>query len=564
MRIIFKPIPEKNKIQNLAKSLNINEILAKILVQRNITNFEEAKQFFRPTFENLHDPFLMKDMQKAVERIQKAFKNKEKILIYGDYDVDGTSAVCLIKEYLDSLQADTICYIPDRYKEGYGISYAGIDFAKKNKITLLIALDCGIKAVEKITYAREKNIDCIICDHHKPGEKLPPAFAILNPKQKNCKYPYKELCGCGVGFKLVQALQKAQNKNFKEIKCLLDLVAVATASDIVPMDGENRILTALGLERMNKKPRIGLKILKKTLQNEKANVRDIVFGIAPKINAAARMKHGLEATKILLAKDENKAKKMALVIEEYNKQRKKLEEKITNQALSQIQKEGNENACSTVVWSENWHKGVIGIVASRLIETYYRPTVVFTKNENILVGSVRSVRGFDIYECLEKCKKYIQQFGGHKYAAGLSILPEDYENFKKLFEKNISETMPLELKTPEIRVDSEINLKDLDAKFCSILDQMAPFGPSNMRPVFLCENLKDTGFAKKMGAKQEHLKLFLYQEGNVEKQISAVGFGLGNQKNVTASQKKFTAIFCLGKNTWQGKTNLQLDLKAIY
>ena len=455
-------------------------------------------------------------------------------------------------------------YIPDRYKEGYGVSFEGIDFAHKKNVSLIIALDCGIKATDKIAYANTKNIDCIVCDHHTPGESIPLALAVLNPKQKDCDYPYKELCGCAVGFKLVQALQKKEGRPFKAIAFLLDLVALATAADIVPIEGENRILTYYGLKVINQNPRTGIAILKKDLKNQTLNVRDLVFGIAPKINAAARMEHGLEATKILLESDAAVAASLAKEIAHYNTQRKNIDKKITQEALDQIQNQNMQNACSTVVYDAHWHKGVIGIVASRLIERYYRPTVVFTKSGKYLVGSARSVKGFDLYECLSKCSAHIEKFGGHKFAAGLSVAIADYKKFKNTFEQVVAETLPEQLKAPEVVINATIALKEITPKFYNILKQMAPFGPCNMRPVFLCENLKDTGWARRIGAGGEHLKLRVYQNDAIQNSFDAIGFGLGDKIELVKNQKKFHGVFCVSENTWQGKTNLQLELKHIY
>ena len=565
MQWTFKQSPDISKVEHLSKELNIPEALSKILVQRGVETFEQARRFFRPSLEDLHNPFLMKDMNKAIDRIQKALRARQKILVYGDYDVDGTTAVSLVSVYLKSLNANVQEYIPDRYKEGYGISFQGIDFAHKEKINLIIALDCGIRAVEKVAYANKKNVDFIICDHHCPSDKIPDAVAVLNPKRKDCNYPYKELCGCGVGFKLVQALQEKLKQPFEQIKSFLDLVAIAIAADIVPINGENRILAFHGLKIINENPRTGIEVLKQGLgEDKKITISDIVFGIAPKINAAARIRHGLEATKILLENDKEKAKKLAKRIENDNKERKKLERKITKEALEQIENNKELNHCSTVVYNENWHKGVIGIVASRLIETHYRPTIVFTKNEDFLVGSARSVNNFDLCGALEKCSDCIEQFGGHKYAAGLSVKsePHHYQKFKQKFENIVTETLPNKLKTPEIVIDTQIHLEEIIPKFYRILRQMAPFGPESKRPVFFCKNLKDTGFAKRVGEQDKHLKLQITQEDKPQK-INAIGFGLGYKKDLVESDKTFEAVFCISENVWKGNISLQLEIKDL-
>ncbi len=558
MRWNLKTQPNKTAVEHLAKALTINENLAKILVQRGITTFDEAKDFFRPSLANLHDPFLMKGMDKAVKRINLAIQNNEKILIYGDYDVDGTTAVSLVYSFLKSSYKNVATYIPDRYKEGYGISYQGIDFAKDNEFSLIIALDCGIKAIEKVAYANEQKIDFIICDHHTPGAQVPDAVAILNPKQKDCNYPYKELCGCGVGFKLIQAL--SEDKKIEELVPYLDLVAIATAADIVPITGENRVLTFHGLKVINTDVRNGIRAIIDQAKREIKTITDVVFTIAPRINAAGRIKHANYAVELLTEENLTIAKGIAQEIEEFNTYRKELDKGITVEALQQIQEHNEEHNFTTVVYNENWHKGVIGIVASRLIETYYKPTLVFTKSGDKLAASARSVKGFSVYDALEQCQEYIEQFGGHKYAAGLTILPENYQKFKNKFEEVVKNTITEEQRTPEISVDIPLDLEDITPKFYRILKQMAPFGPQNMRPVFVSKSLNDKDFARKIGKEQEHLKLNVYQKDK-QHSFDAIGFGLADK--IDQVKEPFDATFIIDENNWNGNTSLQLVLKDI-
>ena len=436
-------------------------MLARLLVQRDIDSFEKAKQFFRPELDQLHDPFLMKDMRLAVERLERAFEKKENILVYGDYDVDGTTAVSLLYSFIRSFYDNVATYIPDRYKEGYGISFEGIDFASDNDIDLIIALDCGIKAVDKVAYAGEKGIDFIICDHHRPGKDLPKAAAVLDPKRSDCDYPYKELCGCGIGFKLIQALSQKMKMGGIHLESYLDLVAAAIAADIVPITGENRILAFYGLRVINQGPRPGIKALIGHMKKESLNITDVVFTIAPRINAAGRMRHGQFAVDLLTEEDPQRAAEIASQIDLHNTERKVLDKSITEEALSQIADNDETQNFTTVVYNEKWHKGVIGIVASRLIEKFYRPTLVFTKSGSKMTGSARSVRGFDVYGALDQCSDLIDQFGGHKYAAGLTLDPENYLAFKQRFEEVVRSSIPEEARTPRIRVDSKVELSDL-------------------------------------------------------------------------------------------------------
>jgi len=561
MRWTLKPKPSEGKVKHLAQTLNVEEFVATLLVQRGIETFEQARQFFRPTLDDLHNPYLMKDMDKAVERIELAINNNENILVFGDYDVDGTTAVSLVSSYLKTYYPNVATYIPDRYDEGYGISFKGIDYADDNGFSLIIALDCGIKSIDHVGYAKERNIDFIICDHHRPGNSLPEAVAVLDPKRDDCNYPYDELCGCGIGFKLIQALGKNRNQTIEDLTPYLDLVATAIAADIVPMTGENRILAYFGLQVINSDPRPGIKALVHQVKKKTLDITDVVFIIAPRINAAGRIKHGNHAVELLSEFDFEQAQQFASEIEAYNSERKDLDKQITKEALGQIIKNNEKERFTTVVFQEDWHKGVIGIVASRLIETYYRPTLVFTKSGDKYAASARSVKGFDVYNALESCSEHLEQFGGHMYAAGMTLLEENYLAFKDAFEKVVEETIHPDSLTPEISIDAEINLEDITPKLTRILQQFEPFGPQNMTPVFLTKNVKDTGYAQKLGAEEEHLKLFVRQ--NNSEGIPAIGFGLGNKMELTANKKPFEAVYCIDENEWNGKTSIQLRLKDI-
>ncbi len=554
-----KPNPEK--VQAIQQALQVDEIIATLLVQRGIETFEQAKTFFRPTLADLHNPYLMKDMDKAVARIEKAIANNENILVFGDYDVDGTTAVSLVSSYLRSFYPNVATYIPDRYAEGYGISYMGIDYAEDNDISLIIALDCGIKSIDHVNYAKAKNIDFIICDHHRPGAILPDAVAVLDPKREDCSYPYDELCGCGVGFKLIQALAENRNQTIDDLVLYLDLVATAIAADIVPITGENRVLAKFGLEVINSNPRPGIKALIQNVKKKVLTITDVVFIVAPRINAAGRIKHGNEAVALLTEYDLEQAEQFASEIEQHNSDRKELDKKITQEALLQIEANNEQNRFSTVVYQENWHKGVIGIVASRLVENYYRPTIVFTKSGEKLAASARSVKDFDVYNALEACAEHLEQFGGHMYAAGMTLLEENYENFKNAFEKVVQETIHPDLLTPEISYDAEIELAAINPKLIRLLKQFEPFGPENMTPVFYSKNLKDSGYAKAIGKEEEHLKAFIKQENS--ESFGAVGFGLGNKLDLVTIQKPFEAVYCLDENEFNGTVSLQLRLKDI-
>src|SRR5690554_1826625 len=503
----------------------------------------------------------MKDMDKAVWRIEKAIADGENIMVYGDYDVDGTTSVALISSFLKSFYPNVSTYIPDRYDEGYGISYKGIDFACDNDFTLIIALDCGIKAIDKVAYASERNIDFIICDHHRPGNEIPKAVAVLDPKREDCKYPYTELCGCGVGFKLVQALAGNLGLGIDDLIPYLDLVATAIGADIVPITGENRILAYYGLGVINTNPRTGFQAILNQVKLKTLTITDVVFIIAPRINAAGRMKHGDHAVTLLCETDPEKAEYYALEIETFNTDRRVEDKKITDQALEQIILNKEEKKMTTVVYHETWHKGVIGIVASRLTETYYRPTLVFTKSGEKLAASARSVKDFDVYNALESCAAHIEQFGGHKYAAGLTLLEKDFENFKAEFERVVSETIEPRLLSPEISIDAEINLEDITPKFYRILKQFAPFGPENMTPTFMTQNLEDTGWGKCVGEDKTHLRVVVKQ-GN-SNQFTGIGFGMADKVDIACSGKPFKAVYCIDENEWQGNVSLQLRLKDV-
>ena len=561
MRWTIKQKPSPETVQKLASQLNVDQLIATLLIQRGIENFEEARTFFRPSLDDLHNPFLMKDMDKAVARIEKAIENGENILIFGDYDVDGTTAVSLVSSYLKSYYPNVATYIPDRYGEGYGISFKGIDFADDNGFSLIIALDCGIKSIEHVAYAKEKNIDFIICDHHRPGNELPDAVAVLDPKRDDCSYPYDELCGCGIGFKLIQALGQNRNQTIDDLILYLDLVATAIGADIVPITGENRILAKFGLEVINSNPRPGIKALFQNVKKKVLTITDVVFIIAPRINAAGRIKHGNEAVSLLTEYDLDQAAQFASEIEQYNTDRKDLDKQITVEALAQIIENNETKRFTTVVYQEDWHKGVIGIVASRLTETYYRPTLVFTKSGDKLAASARSVKDFDVYNALEACAEHLEQFGGHMYAAGMTLKEDNYLNFKNAFEKIVEATIPPELLLPEISIDAEIDFADISPKLMRILSQFEPFGPQNMSPVFITKNVKDSGYAKPLGKDNEHLKLFVKQNGSGG--IGAIGFNLGNKLELTKNQKPFEMVYHLDENEFNGNVTVQLRLKDL-
>jgi len=554
------PSAPENTVEHLSGALGVSPVIAQLLAQRGITSYEEAKNFFRPDWSLLHDPYLMQDMTVAVNRIIQAIERHERVMVYGDYDVDGTTSVALVYSFLKDKIENLTPYVPDRYKEGYGISIAGIDHAKEEGISLIIALDCGIKANAQIDYANDLGVDFVICDHHLPSENLPKAIAVLDPKRGDCAYPFKELCGCGIGFKLIQAVQQRMELPEKELFCYLDLVATAIAADIVPIIGENRILTFLGIEQLNQSPRVGLQFFLKSLKNP-VSVTDLVFVIAPRINAAGRMDHGLNAVELLAASDVEVALPIARSIEFYNSERRATDERITKEALQQIILNEQQESFSTVVFHSSWHKGVIGIVASRLIETYYRPTVVLTESEGVLSGSVRSVRGFDVYKALESCAEFMIQFGGHKYAAGLTLKPEQLEGFKKGFEAYVRSTILKEQQTPSLIYDAVLKLNELSPKLLRILNQMGPFGPKNMRPVFVTHHCKDSGGSRLVGKDQTHLKLEIRDSSGI--QIQGIGFGMGANLITIKNQLPFSVLYTLEENEYNGIVSLQLKVKDL-
>ncbi len=560
-RWIFKNLPSAEKISQLASALSIDNVLASLLLQRNIDTFDEARRFFRPSLDDLHDPFLMKDMDRAVHRLEKAFQSNEKILIYGDYDVDGTTSVSLVYDFLSSLYTPIDYYIPDRYKEGYGISQQGIDWAKENNFTLIISLDCGIKSVEKVAYAKSLGIDFIVCDHHLPGEELPPAIAVLDAKRDDCAYPYKELCGCGVGFKLLQALCIQKEMDQKELFQYLDLVAIAICSDIVPITGENRAMVFLGMEVINKNPRPGILALTDISGYKKIReVSNIVFGLGPRINAAGRMAHAKAAVRLLISKTPEEAAGYAANLNDKNLTRKDFDTNITEEAVSMIRSdELLSEAKSTVLYKEDWHKGVIGIVASRCIEKYYRPTIILTKSGDHVAGSARSVHGFDVHAAIADCADLLEQFGGHMYAAGLTMKIENIDAFRFKFEQVVSSRIQPEQLIPRIDIDKKIELNQISYKFYRILKQMAPFGPLNMQPIFVSENLQDDGRARLL--KDQHLKLYLKQGNSAV--YEAIGFGMPQHFERIKKGDKFHLCFSIDENEYNGEKSLQLHIRDI-
>ncbi len=546
-----------SKAAVLQQSLKINLSLCGILAERGFDSFEKAKQYFRPQLNDLHNPWLMKDMDKAMQRILTAFEKKEKILVFGDYDVDGTTSVACMYKFLCKIYDSKLLdfYIPHRYREGYGVSKMGIDFAKENNFTLIISLDCGIKSVELIAYAKDIGIDFIICDHHLPDEEIPPAAAVLNPKQKDCNYPYKELCGCGVGFKLITALATQFNIDEEHYFCYLDLVATAIAADIVPMTGENRILAYYGLEKINSNPNAGVKalIFLGGIQ-KKLSINNVVFVIAPRVNAAGRMDDAKKAVQLFIEDDYSKALEFAEMLHSDNTDRKEADSSITAEALEIINTDVTlQNKKTTVVFRKHWHKGVVGIVASRLIETYFRPTIVLTESSGIATGSARSVPGFNLYEAIHACREYLLGYGGHFAAAGLSLLPENVTAFANKFEEVVSATIPDQLLIPEIIIDTEISFAALNQNFYNIICQMEPFGPENMRPVFVAKNVLDTGYSKIV--KDLHIRFVVKQD-----KISFTGIGFNLAEKFSLLKKPVDIVFTLDENEWNGNISLQLKI----
>lgn len=549
---------DRNKVQALHLSLKISKIICKILVQRGIDNFEKSKHFFRPQLTDLHSPWLMKDMNKAVARIEQAFIQKEKILVFGDYDVDGTASVACMFQFLKQVYANVEFYIPHRYKEGYGISEVGINFAHENNFSLIISLDCGIKSVQLVAYAKKLNIDFIICDHHLPDDNVVPnAIAILNPKQKDCNYPYKELCGCGVGFKLIQALSEQWNFEPDTYLQYLDLVATAIAADIVDITGENRVLAYYGLKKVNENPCAGIKALLQLAHIEQElHITNLVFIIAPRINAAGRMDDGKKAVQLFIEKDFNRALELAEILHSDNTDRKEADSNITEEALAMLEKDTSFiNRNTTVVYQEHWHKGVVGIVASRLIEKYYRPTIVLTKSGEVIGGSARSVAGFNLYEAIHACREHLIGYGGHFAAAGLTLLPENLEAFKNAFEEAVEEQIEPHLLIPEIVIDAEITFSELTQNFYKIIAQMEPFGPENMRPVFIVKKVDDTGFSKIV--KEKHIR-FVVKQNNIT--LTGIGFNMADKFSLLQMNTPLDIVFTIDINEWNGEKKLQLKV----
>ena len=556
---------QREAARALAKDIGISPILCRLLQERGINTAAEAKRFFRPQLSELHDPFLMKDMDRAVERLNQAMGRKERILVYGDYDVDGTTAVTLVYKFLQQFYSNIDYYIPDRYNEGYGVSQKGVDYAYETGVKLVIVLDCGIKAVEEIGYAKSKGIDFIICDHHVPDEVLPPAVAILNPKRFDSTYPYSHLSGCGVGFKFMQAFALNNGIDVSQLTPLLDLVAVSIASDIVPVMGENRILAYHGLRQLNSNPSVGLKAIIDVcgLSEREINMSDIVFKIGPRINASGRMMNGKEAVELLLAKDVDVAREKSESINQYNEERRELDKKITDEANAIIDEFQNmEDRKAIIVYNPGWHKGVIGIVASRLTEKYYRPAVVLTKSSELITGSARSVTGFDIYKAIESCRDLLENFGGHTYAAGLSLKEENLDAFTQRFLKLAADEIIPEQMTPQIDIDAVLDLQDINAKFMSELKKMNPFGPDNQKPVFCSLGVKDYGTSKLVGKDLEHIKLELIDDKS-NTPIHGIAFGMHQHNTHIKNMKPFNICYTIEENTYNGNTSLQLMVKDI-
>lgn len=562
----FKKQGDQNEVKHLSAALNVNMVIARLLVQRGITDYDEAKAFFRPRLSDLHDPFLMKDMDKAVERLQRAIENQEKVIVYGDYDVDGTTSVALMYLFLKQRIKEIEYYIPDRYSEGYGISPKSIDYAVENGYTLVVALDCGIKAVDKIARAKERGLDFIICDHHNPGEEIPPAVAVLDPKQPSCEYPYKELSGCGVGFKLLQAYSQKNNVEYEEIYDLLDLVAVSIAADIVPITGENRVLAYYGLKKLNSNPGVGLQTIINFagINGTEITISDIVFKIGPRLNASGRIEHGKKSVQILVSDDEDKSDLLGEEIDSFNEIRKTLDRDITQEALDMI--EGSKelkNMNSTVLYNRDWHKGVVGIVASRVTEQYYRPTVILTESNGLATGSARSVRDFDLYEAIGQCSDLLESYGGHMYAAGLTMKIEHIPEFKQRFEEIVTRQITDQQQVQTIEVDAKITLSEITPRFFRILKQFAPFGPHNMTPVFVTEDVFDAGTSRLVGKNKEHLKLDLVEPDVNSGIFPGIAFNQSDAYDLITSGSPFDICYSITENEYRGKTNLQLFIRDI-
>jgi len=556
-----KQIPNQEVVARLSKEINVSIHIANILVQRGVDTFEKAKQYFRPSLSDLHDPFLLKDMDVAYTRIKDAVTKQEKMMVYGDYDVDGTTAVSIVYSYFKTLNQNIEYYIPDRYKEGYGISKIGIDFAAENNIHLIIALDCGIRSNDLIDYANSKGVDFIICDHHLPGEKLPNAAAILNPKRFDCTYPYKELSGAGIGFKLIQGYSKKEGFSEEKILEYIDLVAVSIASDLVEMRGENRVLAYFGLKKLNENPCIGLQsLLESAAAKSKYSIQDIIFGIGPKINAAGRVADAKSAVKVLIEQDFSTARQLSRILNDRNDERKELDTDITKEAVNIVENTpGLLDRKSIVLRGEDWHKGVVGIVASRMVEQFYKPTIVFSLNDGIYTGSARSVKNFDIHEAIQCCSEFVDQFGGHKYAAGLSVKLENFEVFAEAFEKYVAANITESSLTPEVEYDLELELSDINENMMKLVNQMAPFGPGNTIPIFKTDNVKAQNTARVL--KDKHLKLQLSVESRHT--FDAIGFGLAEHYLTVSNGNIFNACYSIEENNYNGRISVQLRLRDI-
>jgi single-stranded-DNA-specific exonuclease len=562
---IIKESGDNVVVKQLSDALGVSESLANLMVQRSMTTPEEAHAFFNPSLDYLHDPFMMKDMNIAVDRLSTAIKKNEKILVYGDYDVDGITAVALVYSFLREQYSNIEYYIPDRYKEGYGVSFQGIDFACQNNCKVIIALDCGIKAVEKIRYARNKGLDVIVCDHHYPGDEIPAALAVLDPKQPGCNYPYKELSGCGVGFKLITAYAKIHGIPFSTIAQYLDLVAVSIASDIVPITGENRILAYFGLKKLNESPHTGLKeIIKEADVSRVLTVEDVVFKIGPRINAAGRMETGSRAVELLIANDPKVATGISKEINNYNIERRSVDRVITTEAMRMISEDQRTtNAKTTVLFNPSWKKGVIGIVASRLIETYYRPTVILTESNGFATGSARSVQGYDLYQAIEACSDLLESFGGHMFAAGLTLKKENIQPFIERFEQYVNSTITEDQMLPRVMIDTALSFSEITEEYFKVMSQFQPFGPENMSPIFVSRNVFDSGTGRMVGASGEHLKLDLCHESTGTKTIPAIAFGQANHFEYIKRGNAFDICYSVEMNEFRGNKNLQLNIRDI-
>ena len=562
---IIKEYGDSSVVKHLAAELGVSDSLANLMVQMNITTGEEAQAFFNPSLDYLHDPFLMKDMNIAVDRLSTAIKRNEKILVYGDYDVDGTTAVALVYSFLKEQYSNVEYYIPDRYKEGYGVSFEGLDFAYSSNCKLVITLDCGIKATEKIQYARTKGLDVIICDHHYPGGDIPKALAVLDPKQPGCSYPYKELSGCGVGFKLVHAYSKIHGIAFSSILNYLDLVAVSIASDIVPITGENRVLAYYGLKQLNDSPRTGLReIIREAEITRALTVEDVVFKIGPRINAAGRMETGSKAVELLISNDTKLAAGISKEINNFNIERRTVDRVITNEAMRMISEDQRtSNSKTTVLFNPLWKKGVIGIVASRLIETYYRPTVILTESNGFATGSARSVQGYDLYQAIEACSDLLESFGGHMFAAGLTLKKENIKPFIERFEQYVNSTITEDQMQPRIFIDTELSFSEINDEFFRIMNQFQPFGPENMSPVFMSRNVYDTGNGRMVGSNGEHLKLELFQDKGSMKTLPGIAFSQSDRFEYMKGGNPFDICYSVEMNEFRGSRNLQLNIRDI-